>query len=110
MNLPKDTKAGDACTLLDNWLPEVLDLALLSLKLILERAHRIEGAYRHGGAQTTEDDDAVRNKLWNMGIRCGMLLPGRLLVTYEDTHLRTRPMWKASSNRLQKKEGQTKTK
>ncbi|XP_029311179.1 uncharacterized protein LOC115023950 [Cottoperca gobio] len=129
VNLPEDAERGDACAFLDKWIPDVLVLAPLNSKCILERAHRI-GQRRDANApprtlimqflnykdrmvvtkaarakqQILFKDqqvrfypdlaagvhkrqkmfDNVRQKLRILGIRYGMLLPARLLVTYKD--------------------------
>ncbi|KAL0194880.1 hypothetical protein M9458_008452, partial [Cirrhinus mrigala] len=41
VNLPEGAEGEDACVFLENWLPEVLNLAPLRTALTLERAHRV---------------------------------------------------------------------
>ena len=41
VNLPEGAEVPDPCSFLENWLPEVLDLAPLRSPIVLERAHRV---------------------------------------------------------------------
>lgn len=41
VNLPERVEGDDACSVLQKWIPEALDLTTLSSKLVLERAHRV---------------------------------------------------------------------
>ena len=53
VNLPKGAEGEDACAFLENWLPEVLNLAPLCTALIVERAHRV-------GVRSTSNTAAPR--------------------------------------------------
>ncbi len=51
LGLPEKSEGNDACTFLENWLPEALDMEPLRKPLAIERAHRI-GYMRKTAADT----------------------------------------------------------
>lgn len=43
VHLPEGAEGKDACSFLEQWIPEALDMGTLRFPLIIERAHRISG-------------------------------------------------------------------
>lgn len=41
VNLPEGAEGSDACSFLENWIPEVLDMGPQRSPIVMERAHRV---------------------------------------------------------------------
>lgn len=71
LGLPEKSEGNDACTFLENWLPEALDMEPLRKPLAIERAHRI-GYMRKTAADAKsipESDDCEVLGLQRQGAR-----------------------------------------